>query len=319
MPKQILGFAKTKRAKKVKSGTFFETWSGTLALGGAVLALTISPLFVRWADAPGVVTSLYRMLIAAFFLSPFAAQHVLKLNNTNKKDLLFPVMAGFFSAVDHGLWASAIENTTIANATLLNNISPLWVALFAMLVWRERFQLRFWVGLVSVMIGASAVLGSTIVFRPQFFQGDAYALASSAFYAAFFLASQRGRRSLSTVVFLWVMLLSAGLFLFLFVALSGYAVLGYSTTTYLIFLAAGLVSQLVGYFLMVYALGKLPASVVTPSMVAQPVLTALIAIPLLGEKLLTWQILGGLMTLAGIWLVNATKRLPNDDKQFVRD
>lgn len=299
---------------KVKSNPFFETWSGTLALGAAILALTISPLFVRWADAPGVITSLYRMLIAAFFLAPIALHHLHKTKNLVFSDFLFPAMAGLFSAIDHGLWATALQNTTIANATLLNNISPIWVALFAMLVWKERLNWRFWIGLVAVLIGATAVLSSTIRFRPQYLQGDTYALVSSIFYAAFFLTSQHGRNRLNTVIFLWVMLLSAGVFLFAFVQLTGLPIFGYSQTTYLIFLCAGIVSQLGGYFSMIYALGRLPASVVTPSMVAQPVLTALMAIPLMGERLIVWQILGGFVTLVGVWLINVTNRSSIESK-----
>jgi len=68
------------------------------------------------------------------------------------------------------------------------------------------------------------------------------------------------------------------------------------------------VSQLGASFLMTYTLGKLPASVVTPTMVAQPVLTALLAIPLAGEALLTGQILGGAAALGGIYLVNTARR-----------
>ncbi len=288
--------------------TIHKSWLATTALMAAILALTISPLFVRWADAPGVVTSLFRMLIAGCVLTPFAVRKLKKVKPVHSKALLFPILAGFFSAIDHGLWATAIENTTVANATLLNNISPLWVAFFAILIWRERLDWRFWVGLVAVLVGASAVLGSTILFRPQFVFGDYLALISSLFYAAFFLSTQRGRFFLNTVTFLWLMLLSAAFFLTIIVLLAGMPLSGYSLNTYLLFLLAALVSQLGGYFLITYALGQLPASVVTPSMVAQPVLTALIAIPLFGEHLIVWQIIGGAVTLLGIWIINVIKR-----------
>ncbi len=80
------------------------------------------------------------------------------------------MVAGLFSSLDHSFWATAIEKTTVANATLLNNISPLWVSLFALLIFKERFGLKFWVGLAAVLAGASAVLGSTILI-PQFASG----------------------------------------------------------------------------------------------------------------------------------------------------
>ena len=277
------------------------------ALGAAVVALTLSPLFVRWADAPGVVTSFYRMVITAVILTPFALHKMKTVEKPPVLEYLFPVLAGVFTSLDHGLWATAIEQTTVANATLLNNISPLWVALFALLVWRERLGVRFWVGLAALLAGASAVLGSTILIRPDFVTGDFYAIASSLFYAGFYLTAQRGRKRIATLPFLWIMMVTASVCLLIITQAMGLPLSGYSQTTYLVFISAALVSQLGAYFLMTYTLGNLPASVVTPTMVAQPVLTALLAIPLEGEALLLGQILGGAAALGGIYLVNMAR------------
>ena len=41
----------------------------TLSLG--IIFLSVSPLFTHWADAPGVVTSFYRMVISVLVLTPF--------------------------------------------------------------------------------------------------------------------------------------------------------------------------------------------------------------------------------------------------------
>ena len=87
---------------------------------------------------------------------------------------------------------------------------------------------------------------------------------------------------------------------------------GYSPQTYLAFLGAGLISQTIGYFSVAYALGHLPAAVVSPTMIAQPVLTALLAIPLVGEALLPAQVMGGVMVLAGIYLVNRAQPQPSE-------
>jgi len=64
------------------------------------------------------------------------------------------------------------------------------------------------------------------------------------------------------------------------------------------------VSQLIGYMAMAYAQGQLPASVVAPTMILQPVLSTILAIPLFGEIPSAWQILGGSIALTGIYIVN---------------
>ena len=82
----------------------------------------------------------------------------------------------------------------------------------------------------------------------------------------------------------WICSLSSTLVLLILSLATGSALTGYSPRTYLVFLAAALLPQLAGYLAMGYALGHLPASIVSPTMLGQPVLTALLAIPLLGEN-----------------------------------
>jgi drug/metabolite transporter (DMT)-like permease len=82
---------------------------------------------------------------------------------------------------------------------------------------------------------------------------------------------------------------------------------GYPAQSWLSFLGAALVSQVGGYLSIAYALGHLPASIVSPSLTGQPVVTALLAIPLLGEALHTEQWLGGLVVLIGIYLVHSSR------------
>jgi drug/metabolite transporter (DMT)-like permease len=66
----------------------------------------------------------------------------------------------------------------------------------------------------------------------------------------------------------------------------------------------GLVSHLGGYLAINYALGHMRATSVSVSLLSQPVITALLSIPLLGESLSVQQIIGGALVLGGIYLVN---------------
>jgi drug/metabolite transporter (DMT)-like permease len=78
-----------------------------------------------------------------------------------------------------------------------------------------------------------------------------------------------------------------------------------------------LVSQVLGYLAVAYALGHLPASIVAPTLIGQPVVTALLSIPFLGEVLAPAQWLGGIGVLAGIYLVHHSRMestaIPNEE------
>src|SRR5262245_17957819 len=100
-----------------------------LALGVGVLALSFSAMFVRWAKAPGPVTSFYRLFFSIFLLLPFFLPR-LKGNQAIKTSAIwFPLLAGIFTVGDLALWTSSLTFTTAFNATLLGNTAPLWVAL----------------------------------------------------------------------------------------------------------------------------------------------------------------------------------------------
>lgn len=275
-----------------------------LALIVGILALSLSALFIRWSGAPGTVTAFYRMLIAGLVLLPF----FLRLPAADRKPLRFawylPVLGGLCTALDHGLWSTAIGLTRIANATLMNNLSPLWVALFAWLVLREKLTGRFWVGLAITLLGALIFFGGKDTLGLAIGGGDLLAIASSLFYALYFLVTQRSRQRLRTLAYLVPVNWACAFFLLVFNLIQHYPLNGYSTTTWLTFLGAGLISQVIGYSCVGFALGSLPASHVAPATILSPVLTTLLAIPFAGEMLQSNQWIGGLILLAGIYCVN---------------
>ena len=79
---------------------------------------------------------------------------------------------------------------------------------------------------------------------------------------------------------------------------------GYPAETYAYFLALALLVQILGWLSVSYVLGHLPAAVVSPTLLGQPVITALLAVPLLGETLSPRHIAGGIAVLAGVLIVH---------------
>jgi drug/metabolite transporter (DMT)-like permease len=284
-----------------------------LALISGILALSLSALFVRWANAPGLVTTCYRMIIAAFVFGILFWRQPGTLRKRLLKWWYFPLLGGLFSALDHGMWSTAVNLTQMGNATLFNNLAPLWVSLAAVLIWKEKLGKWFWFGLLLTLSGALVVLGTNLLNNPQFSNGDILALISSLFYAMYFLNTQKSRQVLNTISYVFGSTLATALILWTYCFLNGYQLFGYDTNTYLAFLGAALISQVIGYFSIGYALGNLPAAIVSPTMITQPVITALLAIPLAGEVLLTGQWIGGFVTLLGIYFINRswTKNQPH--------
>jgi drug/metabolite transporter (DMT)-like permease len=275
-----------------------------LALGVGVISLSFSAMFVRWANAPGPVTAFYRLFFSIFLLLPFFLPRARASSSIWSASLLFPLLAGVFTAFDLGLWTASLAYTTASNATLLGNTSPLWVALGTWLILKQRLSAGFWRGLFIALMGAVLIMGTDFILHPRFGIGDAMALFTGFFYGGYFLFTQKSRTTFDPVVHIFFVGVGASFSLFVINLILGYPFFGFDRNTWLIFLASALVSQLIGYMSLAYALGHLPASIVSPTMILQPVVTTLLAIPLLAEIPTPWQGLGGAIALVGIYLVN---------------
>jgi len=206
--------------------------------------------------------------------------------------------------LDLALWTTSLSFTTASNATLLGNTSPLWVALGTWLIFKQKLTTGFWRGLTIALLGAALIMGTDFLLHPRFGVGDLMATFTGFFYGGYFLFTEKSRTTFDPVSHIWFVGIGASLALFIINLALGNPFSGYDRDTWLVFLATALVSQLIGYMSLAYALGHLPASVVAPTMILQPVVTTLLAIPLLGEIPTVWQGIGGATALVGIYIVN---------------
>jgi len=282
-------------------------WKAYLALAAGTLIIATSAIFTRLADAPGSVVSLYRMGIAAAALAiPFAASRR-RHGPLSRQGLWFGALAGFFLATDLAVWSSGVAYGGATIPTLLGNAAPLWVGLGALFIFREKLKPTFWLGLALAMLGALVVLGIEFGVEFEINRGGILGLVGSFFYAGYMLVAQPGRQHLDTFSFFWVTAAVGSVLLLLFCLITQVPLTGYSQQTYGYLLALGLVVQGGGWMLLNYAQGHLPASMVSPTLLIQPILTAIIAGPILGEWLSRGEWLGALAVLIGVVIVHRSR------------
>lgn len=274
-----------------------------------ILCIAFSAIFTRWAAVPGTVSAFYRVAIATVVLAvPFAR---ITSRTTMRRAVrpswgvwVLALVTGVFFALDLALWNTSLFLTNAATSTLLGNDAPIIVGLGALILFRERLGAVYWLGLAVALAGMVVIAGPDVLARSRLGVGDALALAAGAAYGGYLLATQRIRAHLDTLSALWVPAAAGAVLLMLFNLFQHEALWGFSARTYAALLVLGLVIQVGGWLAITYALGHLPAAVVSVTLLAQPVLTALLAVPLLDEPLSVAQIIGGCIALVGIYLVN---------------
>ena len=138
------------------------------------------------------------------------------------------------------------------------------------------------------------------------------ALGAAVCFAVYLLATERVRNSIGTLAFLRLAMVSSTLALLLINLMLGISLRMPHGRTLWAILGLGLISQLGGYLALTYALGHLPATITSISLLTQGPLTAAMAAVLLGEPLSLPQIVGGVLVLSGVGLAHR-QRHPEDE------
>jgi len=282
-----------------------------LALLGGIVCIAWSAIFVRWTDIPGPASAFYRMLIPAVVLLPtFFFDR--RRPSLGARTLGIIAFGGIFFAFDLALYNTAILQTSAANATLLGNNTPIFVGLLTWMAFRQRPARAFWLGLLMAIAGAVVILWSDLTRHTRIGVGDLEALAASACFAVYLMVTEKIRSSTGTLAFLRLAMISSTVALLLMNLAMGISLRVPHGRTIWAVLGLGLISQLGGYLFLTYALGHLPATLTSISLLTQGPLTAAMAAVLLAEPLSLAQIFGGLLVLAGVGLAHR-QRHPEDE------
>ena len=120
--------------------------------------------------------------------------------------------------------------------------------------------------------------------------------------AVYFIIGRRLRAGLDLAAYIGVVYPVAALLLLASAVVAGQPLSGFDGRTWLMFLLLALVPQLVGHSSLNWAVRYLPAHVVTVALLGEPVISTVLAIPILGERPGLVRVIGGAITLVGVYL-----------------
>lgn len=246
---------------------------------GAVL-IAFAPILVRLSEVGPVASGFFRVALAFPILALMHASREATGRTRHgiaARDFLLLVAAGVFLALDLGIWHISIRMTSVANATLFNNSAPIFVAL-AVWIGGARLGRRFVLAL-GVAVAGMVLLstGGRLQAGPGDLVGDALALSTGAFYAAYILIIADVRKRLPTGICMLVSTLAAIPFLFLFSRILGEVMLPLTWRGWAVLGALALVCHVAGQGLIARALAVLPTASSATALLVQPVAAALLA------------------------------------------
>jgi drug/metabolite transporter (DMT)-like permease len=271
------------------------------AVAVGVLAVSAAAIFIRLAEAPAIAVAFWRCTLGAAVLLPPAIVRKEKL--PRGRTLYAGMASGVALGAHFGFWISSLDYTSVAASVVLVSTQPVFVAILAYLLFGERTSPLSFAGILVALAGTAVIASDGSVGSAALF-GNALALIGAVTVAVYVLIGRSSRTGgVGVLPYSIVVYGAAALTLLPVALLFGVELWGYSGETWFWLWAITLGPQIMGHTVLNWALRYVEASIVSGTILAEPVVAALLAWLILAEKPGVQTILGGVVVLAGLFLL----------------
>ena len=278
----------------------------------AVIAISTGAILVRLSEAPSAVAAFYRVLFTTLPLLPVAVwRYRDDFARITRRDLGFATLSGVALALHFAAWFESLAWTSVAASVTLVQAQPVFVALGAWLLLRETITSRMVGGIAVAVVGMIGMsfydLVGGVLVGPNPLLGNALALFGAVMAAGYVLAGRSLRQRVALVPYVVVVYGVCTVALLAIVLWQGDPLTGYPAREWYVFAGLALGPGLFGHTVINWALGHLESSVVSVSLLGEPVGATLLAFLLLAEVPTAATVVGGMVVLAGIYLTAASR------------
>jgi drug/metabolite transporter (DMT)-like permease len=281
------------------------------AVAVGVLAVSAAAIFIRLAEAPALAVAFWRCALGVVVLLPPALAGRERFPRGRALRVL--VASGAALGAHFGFWIASLDYTSVAASVVLVSTTPVFVAILAYLLLGERTSRLSFFGILVALAGTAAIASDASAGSVALL-GNVLAIGGALTFAVYVLIgrSQRTTVGIGVLPYSIVVYSAAALTLLPVALLSGAELWGYSRETWLWLWAIALGPQILGHTVLNWALRYVEASVISGTILAEPVVSALLAWLILAEKPGLATLLGGAVVLLGLFLLLRGYRAPRE-------
>ena len=271
------------------------------AVAVGVLAVSAAAIFIRLADAPALAVAFWRNALGVLVLLPFAIYW--RAAFLRGWPLFYGAASGVALGAHFGVWISSLDYTSVAASVVLVCTQPVFVAILAYLFFGERTSPLSFLGILVALAGTMVIASGVSVGSTTFF-GNTLALIGAVMVAVYVLIGRSLRTTgIGVLPYSIVVYASASATLLPTALYAGAPLWGYPGETWFWLFAVTLGPQILGHTLFNWALRYVDASVISGTILAEPVVSALLAWLVLWERPGLATVLGGVVVLVGLYLL----------------
>ncbi|MDB9527197.1 EamA family transporter [Oscillatoria sp. CS-180] len=259
------------------------------------------------SEANPLSVGLFRLAIASPVLLLVCTNHLgWQTFRIARRDLMLMLLTGAMTAFYQVCYFAAIGNIGVAAATLITLCTaPVWVAMLALILLRERLSLGILLAGLCAISGTILLINvdsGEITVQSKTAWGICLALSSAAGYASVTLCSRSLARRYHPLQSLTVSFLAGTIFLFPATLMTG-LVFQYPLEGWMSLLYLGIVTTALAYLLYFSGIRHTSATVASIVTLVEPLTSTLLAWWVLGERLDTGGFVGGGLLILSIGLL----------------
>ncbi len=284
------------------------------SLGLAIFSLSWIPIFFRFLEGEigPFATAFHRVWLAAILLGlwnglqyvkhQFSPDQSVKQHPYTRLILLQLLVAGISFAGNQLLLAWCLSQTSVANTTVLTNMTPIWTVILGRLIWGQKFNKIFLIGIGVAIVGASAIGIEDWQVATGSLKADGLAILASVLNSTYLLPIEYLRSQMSsTTILSWICIIST-LFILPIALMIETQLFPHSWSGWLFVMLLGLICQLLGVGLVTYCLKSLSSGLMAVSKLLIPIMNAFLAWALFSEVLSFWNYVAFALVILGIYI-----------------
>jgi len=276
-----------------------------------ISATSTASIFIKLSDAPALIISAYRMVLASLILLPFAYRRKI-WKVWSRSEMGWLLLSGVLLSLHFAFWITSLRYTSVASSVVLVNTHPIFVGIGSWIFIKERPGVKLISGICLSILGSALISFGDRSASEGALLGDGLALLGAMTVSGYFLVGRKMRKGHGLLSYIFPVYSTAGVVLVLLALLFRDPFFGYRSSNYLLFFLLALIPQLIGHTTFNWALKYIPASLVAITILGEPVGSTALAFFILGEGLTWWKTLGGIFIFLGI-LVALWRSSPGAD------
>ena len=284
----------------------------------AMLSVSISPILVESilqnqnlkhsgsGSSISIALAFWRMSIGAILLwiySIFQKQKTISDKNRN-----YSIISGFFLALHFYFFFEAIRLSTIANATFLGTLAPIFTLIFEIFLLKRKISFKIIIPLIIIIFGSAILVFDEFDFSTDKTIGNLFAILCSFWFGVCFIISDRVRKTEGTINYSRILYTSSALTLFIISLCYNVNLFTFTYENIFLVILLGVVPNIFGHNLLYYSVKYISPTIVSCIPLGEPIIASILAYFIFNQFISQYVIFGGSIIVIGLFLLIGSKR-----------